>query len=224
MKLKSKSRSESGSGNDVPVASWADTNPSNFASLAKQAKQSGQRAPEFWVSNGESRLVRFLDHDATVSFKVYRLKVNGRWQKYVQPKPGKQNYFESALGLRPQQQFVFRVIDIEGYTNKRTGKKLSNLPRFYVVGARVYEQIRMLCKENSDSGPLNSYNIRVGRSGEGTETTYTFIPKSPTPLDPMMKKAIGTFPHWTEFYKPTSESQQQTVMAQVGNAPAEDED
>lgn len=210
-KLKTREREEEGSSlyGRGGTASWAETDSSKFSSLAKQSMMESRRAPEFWVNDGESRLIRFVDQDAVVSFRAYRLKVGGRWRRFVAPAEGEPDLFASQLDMRPQQVFVFRVIDIEGYTNKK-GKRFANQPRFLVAPTRMYDQIRMVAREFGE--PLNSFNIKMSRSGQGTNTTYMFMPK-PGPMTTEMKKALATFPKWKEYYAPTSLAIQKQVVS-----------
>ena len=206
---------------DSGVAKWAETDSSRFQRLSKQAKAMGQRAPEFWVKDGESRLVRFVDSDAVVSFECYRFKYNGRWSRFTRPRPGKPDLFASKLGLRPQRVFVFRLIDIDGYTDRR-GKKMTNLPRFFVVSNRLYDQLQMLASEVGED--LNEFNIKVSRTGQGRDTTYLFIPKQGSPMTSQMKKAISAFPKWQDVYKPLTTDQQRSLVGNVVGSEDDDDE
>jgi len=206
------------------VASWAITDPSKFKQVAVQAKSDGLRAPEFWLKDGDRKQIRFLDKDAVASFRVYNQKVGGKWHKFVAPPEGETDLFASALGLRSQPMFVFRIIDIEGYTptkGKNAGKPVKNAPRFYVVGARVYEQIRAMVEVTGQD--LNDGNVVACRSGTGTNTAYTFIPR-PGILSPAMKEVRLKFPKWQEFYKPVTLKQQREAVALLGGGDPSEED
>lgn len=202
------------------IASWADTDRTRFKLLAKQAKVMGRRAPEFWVNDGESRLIRFLDDDAVVSFLAYRMKLRGKWTRYTKPTDGKPDLFASKLGLKPGRVFVFRMIDIEGYEDKK-GKRYTNQGRFLVASNKMYEQLKMLARESEIS--LNDQNIKMSRSGSGQTTTYMFVPKPPSSLTPEMKKAAANFPKWKDYFQPPTTSEQKSIVSIVGSS-TDDED
>jgi hypothetical protein len=201
------------------VAKWAETDSSRFKKLSKQAKVLGQRAPEFWVRDGESRLTRFVDDDAIVSFEAYRFKHNGRWSRFTRPRPGKPDLFASKLGLKPSRCFVFRLIDIDGYKD-RQGKQHTNLARFFVVSNRLYDQIQLVVQETGED--LNEFNIKISRTGQGRDTSYMLFAKQASPLTPQMKKVIANFPKWEDVYKPMTTDQQQAIIMNVSGNGDED--
>lgn len=202
---------------------WAVTDPRKFRELAQQAQTENRRAPEVWVRDGSSVLLRFLDEGPLACISVYKFRVNGRWAKFTKPADGDPDLFATSLGLRPSKIFIYRAIDISGYTNKQ-GKKLRNIPRFYVATVRQYEQLQQLSKEVEL--PLNKFDIKISRSGSGTNTTYLFIPKPPTVMAVEQKKAAAAFPDFHAYYAPIPLSQQKSIVASVGAStdPQEDED
>lgn len=200
------------------VAPWAITDRSKFKSLAKSSQTDGLRAPEFWVAEDEKRQIRFIDDDAIVAIRMYVIRgKNNRPERYVAPAEGEDDLFASVLNLRSQMFFIMRIIDIDGYTPKKgpnKGKKVTNQPKFYLLGSRTYEQVRMSCSEVPGI-KLNSGNVVVCRSGSGNQTTYTFIPKAAV-MTPVMKTALLKFPKWTDYYKPPTASQQRAIVARLG--------
>ena len=200
------------------VAGWAVTDPSQYKALSKMAKMQSRRAPELWVPADTHRVVRFVDTEPVVGFEAYNLKVSGKWRTFIKPAEGKTDVFANSLGLKPQRKFVWRVIDVDGYTDKK-GKSMKNVPRFYVTGARNYDQIMMLADESeSDAGGLNEFDVKIIRAGSGTNTTYSYMPRRPTPLTPEMKKAIAKFPKWEEYYRPPSKSEQMALLGSLGRS------
>lgn len=219
--IKFKKKKKASLYDDESIASWADTDRSRYRALAKAAKIAGRRAPEFWVKDGDSRLIRFLDEDAVVSFQCYRFQLNGKWVRFTKPVDGKPDLFASRLGLRAGRVFVYRIIDIEGYVNKR-GKKITNQPKFLVASNRMYEQTRMLAKESEVE--LNEQNIKVSRSGGGQDTTYMFVLKPKSKLTPEMKKAAANFPKWKDYFRPPTTSEQKTIVASYAPGSEDDDD
>jgi hypothetical protein len=212
-------------GGSSSVADWAVTDSSKFKRLSKDAKTEGKRAPELWIPDGESRLVRYVDNEPIASFKRYSFKHNGKWRQFVAPPEGKTDLFASQLGLKAQRVFLFRVIDINGYKDKKKGKTYRNLPRFQVASTRAFDQITMMSEENADAGELNEYNVKISRSGTGTSTSYLYMPRPVEKMTPEMKKAIAQFPKFTDYYKPLSRAQQEAIVAAHGGGSSnEDED
>lgn len=215
MKVKKVAKSETGNhgSSSAGVASWAVTDPSKFRRIAKEAKFQGQRPPEFWVKDGERRGVLFVDEDAVACFQMYRVPVgNNKYDSFVQPPEGEPDLFANVLDLRPQRQFLFRVIDLDGYTDKK-GKQVKNVPRFYRVGARQYEQLMLTVSETGIK--LNKQIIRVCRTGGGTNTVYTFIPR-PGGHTNETRKVLEKFPKWQEHYRPLSQAEQRRIVEKSG--------
>jgi hypothetical protein len=219
----SKEREErSSSGGSPAVADWAVTG-GNWKRLSKESKVEGRRAPELWVPDGESRTVRFIDDEPIASFKVYKMKHNGKWRTFVAPAPGQTDLFATAMGLKATRIFLFRVIDIDGYKNKE-GKEFKNQPRFLCASTRIFDNIQMMAEDNADAGNLSDYNVRIRRSGTGTNTTYNYMPRPASQMTPEMKKAAASFPKFTDYYRPPSKAQQEAIAISHGKSVAEDED
>lgn len=205
------------------VASWAITDRSQFSSLAKASAAEGQRAPELWVQDGERRPVHFIDTDAIASFMVYNIKAGNRYTKYIAPPEGETDLFASTLHLRPQRMFLFRCIDIDGYVPKKgpkKGMKQTDLPRFYLIGSRQYDQIKQITDVSGQA--LNDGILMICRSGSGTNTVYSYIPR-PHTLTGKQRQAIAKFPKWKEYYKPATVAQQRAAVAAAGGGESDDE-
>lgn len=215
-----KNRSEEGG--ESLVADWAVTDSTKFKRMSKDAKMEGKRAPELWIPDGKSRLVRYIDEEPIVAMRIYRVKVKGKWRMYVAPAPGKTDLFASVLELRSSTAFLYRVIDINGYTDKK-GKEHKNLPRFQIASTRAFDQITMMAEENSDAGALNDYNVKISRTGTGTSTTYMYMPRPASPMTPEMKKAAAQFPKFTDYYRPLNRAQQEALIVSLGKSIDEDD-
>lgn len=205
----SESRPQSGVGN------WAVTDRSKFRELSSVAKSEGRFTPEFWVPENERRDIAFVDEDAVAAFRVYNVKRNGRYTKIVAPPEGAEDLM-ATMGMRSQLMFLFRVVDIDGYVPKRgpnAGKRQRNQCKFYLVGNRMYDQIKLQCVE-VHGNRLNSGIVKVVRSGTGRQSVYTFIPKLGG-RTPEIRRAIANFPKWQDFYSPPSVSQQRSIIGSV---------
>jgi len=210
-------RTKSGDGGDS--ASWAITDPSKFKALASSQVNSARRPPEFWVREGEKKLIRFVDEGARTAFKVYRFRYNGNFVRHTAPPPGKPDLYEMKMGLKPSFVYLFRIVDIEGYVAK-DGKKLTNIPRYYLVGARNYSQISDLPEVTG--APLNEYNVYVKRTGTGTSTNYLFVPQPVSPLQAAHIKAVAELPDWKTVYAPRSVEEQEVIASTY--SPLEEEE
>lgn len=196
------------SGKNVP--GWMMTSQADKrAALKEQELNSGRRPPELWVMEDEDKLVRFRQPEELCCLYVYKVPRGGtRFDTYTAPERGEVDLFEEA-GLKRTFQAVYEVIDIKGYTEKKTGKKKRNVARFYRVGARGYQQLQKLLNKR---GPLCDYNIEISRSGTGTNTTYAYIPQEHSPMTPEMKAAEKLSAKLADYYRPPTEEEQRVIL------------
>ena len=221
---KNKEREQRSDSSGAPqVADWAMTGGTNWKRLSKESKIEGRRAPELWVPDGQSRLVRFIDDEPIASFKVYKMKHNGKWRTFVAPASGQTDLFATAMSLRATRVFLFRVIDINGYKDKE-GKEHKNQGRFLVASNRIFDTIQMMAEDNSDAGKLSEYNVKIRRSGTGTNTTYNYMPRPASPMSPEMTKAAANFPKFTDYYRPPSKAAQEAIATSHGASIKDDQD
>lgn len=168
------------------------------------------RPPEMWLRDGDEKLVRFRDPGPVVSFFCYSLKINGRFMRITQPEEGERDLFLEG-GERFSFYAVYEVIDIDGYTSKQDGKVHKNVPRFYVAGSRVYENLSKIAQRKGD---LCNYDILISRSGSRAQTTYNFLPEN----DSQMPKALAKLPRLSdkleEYYAPPDEAEQRMLLGQ----------
>lgn len=202
------------------VVSWAITDPKQIRQRAQEESSHSNRAPEFWVNAGERRRIRFLDKDAAVVFNAYRAKIGGKWSRIVAPGDGEPDLIATNTDLRASAQFLFRIIDIDGYENQRTKKRVKNLPRFYLIGNRVYEQLMLLAETTGI--PLNKMDVIVVRSGSGQNTVYQFIPRPGEPDQAVRRAMQAKFPNWEDFYHPPTKDEQRRILRQLGAADIDD--
>jgi hypothetical protein len=194
---------------------WLITDPNEQREALNKQKSfrgGGNRPPELWFREDESKLLRFRYSDAPAIIWAYSAKLrNGRFDRYTAPGKGKPDLFRDELGLKPSFKAIYEVIDINGYKDKK-GKRLTNLPRFWVVSHKVHEQLQHIAQK---MGGLDRMNIEVTRTGAGNQTTYTFLPESKSPMTDEMKKAEKLTPKIATFYKPMTESEQRAVLPSI---------
>lgn len=178
-----------------------------------------KRPPEMWVKEGEDKLVRFVNEGPIACLYVYSVRIDGRWKSITCPEEGQIDLFKSELGLRPSFKAIYEVVDIHGYVDKEQ-KKHKNVRRFYVGSSRVYEALEKLREKK---GPLNRYNVEISRTGTGTQTSYTFLPDSPTPMTSEMKAGEALAPKFASYYAPPTAAEQRVLVRAIASAPQADE-
>lgn len=194
-------------------AGWMTTDHAEMAAAAEAAKlqSSRNRPPELYIRDGESVLLRFRTSKPIASFRQYSAMMQGKWRPFTAPAPGSVDRYAEA-GLRSKQVYVYEVVDINGFTD-RTGKKHTFIPRFFVVGTRLYEQLQALQEEVGM--PLSKYDIKIKRSGQKTNTTYMLFAQQPSPAHPKVLEAERLKDKVEQYYAPLSAKQQAAVLSQV---------
>ena len=189
---------------------WMATNPKDQdRSLQESISRSARnRPPELWIKDREEKLVRFRQAGALGTFSRYRMQVDGKWRAFTRPAEGEVDLFASELGLNATFAAVYEVVDINGYKDDQ-GKRHRFIPRFYVVGGRQFEQLRLIKKKR---GPLCNYDITISRSGSGTQTSYAYLPELESPADPKVKAAASLANDVMKYYGPPSEAEQRIIV------------
>lgn len=232
MKLKKSSKPSSVLADKVSAleSKEADTaNPTSWltrgkkvAAFVESIKQGSQRVrkPEFYVKTDESKRIRFRTSEPLACFQVYAFRSGGMWQSYTAPGDDQRDLFREN-GLRPMFKAAYEIIDLDGYVPKKgknAGKAVKNVPSFFVVGMRLYEQIAMLQKKYGD---LTDRTFTVSRTGSGQQTVYTILPDDPEEM-PALDKIPSIADKLSTYYAPPSLAEQKRIMA--GYNPDEQED
>ena len=194
---------------------WAQTTEESQQNALKQSEAASarNRPPEFWLKDGDEKKVRIRQEGPIATIFRYSLKVRGNWRQFTAPADGDVDLFRDELGLTPTLRAVYEVIDIAGYTDK-TGKKFRNMPRFFVANQGMFKQLAAIRKKR---GPLNQFNIEIARAGEGTKTSYMFLPDAPSPMTPEMKEKPSLRADFAKYYAPLSEEEQRALVNQVSS-------
>jgi hypothetical protein len=213
MKLKSAKSVKSKSPKPKSLAaSWATTNPDDIERRIKeQAALQLRRPPEFYLRDGEEKKIRFVSSDPIALISVYVAKVKGEFRSFVAPELGVDDAFAEA-GLTASSRIVYEIIDLDGYVDKKTNKRIRNLPRFYVVSPKVHEQLKVIVKKY---GPLDKFDIEMSRTGSGINTTYSFFPMPPKPLSLELQKLPRLRPDFAKYYAPLPYDQAQNLLKYV---------
>jgi hypothetical protein len=213
LNLEKKSKPSSGMGGGVP--DWMITDRDDAHEQADEAKAQRNRSfiPELWLRPDEERMVRFRHEGFISCIWCYSLKLkNGKFERVTKPAKGQVDLFQDELGLKASFKAVYEIIDIEGYVDKKSGKRKKNLPRFYVASHKAYETLE---KIREKKGGLNKMNIEIARIGEGNQTTYTFMPEEKTPMKPEWLAAENLKKKFQELFAPPSEATQRSLIAQA---------
>lgn len=179
------------------------------------AETAAMSVPTFWLQDGEVKSVRFLTSDPLAAIYQYGTQIRGKYRSFTQPAPGLPDPFAEA-GLNPRLVMIYEIIDITGYTDKKTNKTNRNLRRFWVVGARLDAQLQAIRRKFNG---LTKFNIEVTRDGAGTSTTYQLIPEPPTPAPTSKDKPLA--PEMERYFAPLG-TERIRAMLGVTAAPSED--
>jgi hypothetical protein len=145
------------------------------AAVARQQAASTFK-PEFWLLDGESAEVIFLDKESFNIF-VHQVKVRGRLRKYTCRRKG----CPLCKTDDPRIISVYRVIDLRQFAPKDAKKgdkkplKKEYKQKYYEAGSRIQPTIAKLM----DKGLLYKKVCEISRTGAGTQTTYQIIPIGP---------------------------------------------
>lgn len=123
--------------------------------------------PDFWLKDGESAKVIFLD-DTSINIKFHTLKMGSRYKDYTCMGRGCPLCRIKPPSLRA----VYRIIDTRVFRDKQ-GKVTSSLQeKYYKVGVRLQPSIAKLLFKKM----LYKKVAEISRTGTGTATTYQIIP------------------------------------------------
>lgn len=190
-------------------STWLTQGQTNIRDMLnkQKAEQSRKFAPEFWLRSGEEKTIRFRRSEPIGSFAVYRLKVRGRFLRITAPPAGERDLFRES-GKRASFVALYEVIDIDGYVEKKTGKKVRNVPRFLAANQRLYEQLEAI---RAKKGTLAKFNLSIQKTGEGVNTSYVLIPGDNEPLDGIEK--IPTIANdVSKYYAPPTLEEQRGLL------------
>ncbi len=220
-KFKAKQREQKESrDNDSGRPSWMITNPDRQQAAMREAQALAgkNRPPEFWLKDGEEKIIR-VRHEGPVScLWCYSAQIRGKWRRFTVPPEGEVDLFRDELALQPMLRGIYEIIDVKGYVDQQ-GKKHRNVSRFFNCSNKQTQQLEKLRKK---LGPLNRFDIEVSREGSGPKTTYMFLPQPPSPMTPEMKAAPSLKPDFAKFYAPLSESEQRAIVGR--SVPRHDND
>lgn len=201
--------------------SWLITNPKTMDKRIKEQQQQSARrsTPRFFLKSGDERLIRFRHTSALGCIAQYILKIGKNYENYTAPginpitEQAEIDLFEQS-GNSPVNRFLWEIIDRSGYYSTKKKEQITDVPRIWEAGTRLHQQIVAMLSEIDD--PLET-DFLVKRSGSGTSTSYTIIPKfrSTTPLNLAKIPSIAeSVPEW---YAPPSLEEQQKVLQRMGS-------
>lgn len=122
--------------------------------------------PEFWMKDGESAKVIYLDKDPVYLYQ-HQFNVRGKVKTYTCIGKG----CPLCMIKDPRYVAVYRIIDTRKYKDKQ-GKVISNKERYHVVGSRLQPTLERIEKNHQ----LFRRVVELTRTGASTDTTYTAIP------------------------------------------------
>lgn len=145
-----------------------------FDSADQQIAESGSYTLDFFLKDGETAVVRFLD-DEPVNIKAHFF--NKRWYTCTRD----ETCPLCEKGIKATNQFVFNILDTREYTGQ-DGKKRATTVKLWRVGSKL---LMILRKKVSKYGPVTGYMIEVSRMGSGQNTAWD--------IDPMLETRDDEF-------------------------------
>jgi len=228
LSIKKKKKKERSSDRDDRSSSrmggtdWMITGRENLKKeqqTSEALSKSGNRPPEMWIPDGESRIVRFRSSEP-IGIYQYSIRVGKNWRSVTRPAPGTKDLFKLAA-MTPQLKYVYEVIDVKGYKDKKTGKRMKNQPRFFKANGRFEKMIE---KMREKYGGLTKRNFEISRTGQSKDTTYMIIAEDKEPMTEEMKKAPKLMPDFAKYYAPPTLAEQKVLLAGVVDEEDEDEE
>lgn len=234
----SKASSKMSSKKKSASKSWLVKGRDNINERKKASEEvNGRRAPEFWLTNGESAIIRIPMKASEVEASVDRHNFPAK------SKSGKR-YFRSftctgdedcegcKAGSKTSTRWPLIVIDHRKMDYTENGKKVnrSKVPKLWLPSINELDKLMAVLEDyQEDRGKplaLSKALLRVRRTGEKAQTSYMFtIKKSGSPMDAAEEKALEEF---TETYgalediiAPISTKAQKAI---VGNADDDEDD
>lgn len=189
---------------------------------AKKARAQVQSAfrPEFWMRDGESAKIVFLDRES-FNIHIHQIKVRGRIRKYtcLRHKCPLCEINDARLIA------VYRILDLRKFESKdKQGKKVTSSykEKYYEVGARLQPVVaRLMAKKR-----LYKKLSEVSRDGEGTATTYQIVPLGPIgpKLKAKIEKLLTPKLDIEKDYSPKKREELKEFAGVFGGADDEDDD
>lgn len=170
------------------------------------ASSKRSRAPTFYIPDGETKTVTLRDNESLGGLYMYSVHNGVRWTKVTQPPEGEIDLFARA-GRNPQFNVLYEVFDRDGYTDKKTGKKLKDLPRFWLVTQKMHKQLMHI---KAKQGDLTKIDLEIHREGK-KQPAYT-IQVAPTTLPASAKKQPRLADEIAEFFAPPTEAEQRRML------------
>ena len=137
---------------------------------ASAAQADAGFAPEFWVKDGTSSVVRFRDDEPVCGLYMYSFYNGKRWAKETQSGDPSEDMFAKE-GKRPVLYLIYELLDRTGYKN-RDGKTLKDVPKYWLVNDRIHRQLQHI---RTKKGSLSKFDLEIHREG-GKKPVYTIMP------------------------------------------------
>jgi len=131
---------------------------------------------EFRLGDGETAKIRFLTEEP-LNFRQHNLHVDGKWPKYTCRQGLEGGCPLCKAGDTPRFVGAYTIFDYR-----------DNKVKIYIQGIRV---LKVLDRLHAREGGLMGQDFEVSRSGKGTDTSYNFIPLSPTKVPDKAKDDTG---------------------------------
>jgi hypothetical protein len=149
---------------------------------ARRNAQASSRFPRFFLKDGEEASVRFVT-DEPVGYEEHAEQVNGRWEYYTCS--GDEDCLGCKRGVRKSWRAAYKIIDRRTWTDRK-GNSHSNEIKVLKVGIRAFPMVDKIQKRVG----LRTRDVSIERTGQGIDTTYTFMAEEKSSLSRQDRIAI----------------------------------
>lgn len=168
-------RRRRGSGSEAPRKSqgWGAV-AKRQAEVSERKDAAGSAVRDFWLKNGESAVIQFLQ-DEPYCFDAHQVKdKNGKWSIVPCQLNTKKHCVLCTEGVKQTWRAAFKIIDYRGSwdSEKKRFKNDTQVEKIWKVGATVAQQLKQIVDKKGKE--LSEMVFEITRSGEGKDSSYNF--------------------------------------------------
>jgi hypothetical protein len=199
-------------GKSKSVPSWMKTDPDEVKELEEAQKTAmfSSRPPEFFLSEDETRNIRFTSETYVACAFQYSIPVPGKkyWRKVTQPDEGDKDLLAEA-GKSASLRAIYEIIDVTGYKDKKTSKRIKNIRRFWNMSMKQHEAIQ---KMREKKGTLLDREWSVTKVGSGKQSTMMIMPEERSSMTSEQKETKSLKKDFQRYYAPPDFKTQKLLL------------
>lgn len=168
-----RSSKRSSDGSEKKVQGWGAVAKRQTA-LAEKRESMENSVRDFWLKDGESAIIQFLQ-DEPYCYDAHQVKdKNGNWNTVPCQLNTQRHCVLCSEGVKQTWRAAFMILDYRGNwdKDKKKFKKDEPVVKIWRVGSTIAQQLKQLVdKKNKD---LTELVLEVTRSGSGKDSSYNF--------------------------------------------------